>query len=105
MTRLAHLRIVFVAWIMLTSSLVVLAAPADRKTLPGRQVKVATIPIGFGGDHARKLQLAIDHLETAGASGVQVRDLLREHQIETLRDYRHRSRDQINDARKTGKRI
>jgi beta-ureidopropionase len=37
--------------------------------------------------------------------GIRVRDLCREYQIETLREYRQRSRDQINDARKTGKRI
>lgn len=49
-----------------------LAAPADPKTLPGRQVKVAAIPIGFGGNHDRKLKLAIEHLETAGASGVDI---------------------------------
>ena len=37
--------------------------------------------------------------------GVRVRDLCRQYQIETLRDYRHRSRRQIDEARKTGKRI
>lgn len=37
--------------------------------------------------------------------GVRVRDLCKQHQIETLREYRHRSRQQINDARKKGERI
>ena len=35
--------------------------------------------------------------------GVRVRDLCKQYQIETLREYRHRSREQINEARKTGK--
>jgi hypothetical protein len=34
-----------------------------------------------------------------------MRDLLQEHQIETLRDYQHRSRRQINEAREKGERI
>ena len=37
--------------------------------------------------------------------GVLVRQLLREYEIETLREYRHRSREQINERRKAGKRI
>ncbi|UCD49356.1 MAG: carbon-nitrogen hydrolase family protein [Phycisphaerales bacterium] len=44
----------------------------QRENLPGRQVKVAAICIGFGGDHARKLKLAIDHLHTAGRNGVDI---------------------------------
>jgi len=48
------------------------AAPTDPKTLPGRQVKVATIAIGFGGDRDRKLKLAIEHLEEAGANSVDI---------------------------------
>jgi predicted amidohydrolase len=32
--------------------------------------------------------------------GVRVRDLCKKYQIETLREYRHRSRQQINEARK-----
>jgi len=46
--------------------------PLDRENLPGRQVKVAAICIGFGGDHAEKLELAIDHLHTAGRNGVDI---------------------------------
>jgi len=44
----------------------------DRVKLPGRQVKVAAICIGFGGNHAAKLKLAIDHLHTAGKNGVDI---------------------------------
>ena len=44
----------------------------DRETLPGRQVKVAAICIGFGGRHDEKLKLAIEHLHTAGRNGVDI---------------------------------
>lgn len=44
----------------------------DREKLPGRQVKVAAICIGFGGEHDDKLRLAIDHLHTAGKNGVDI---------------------------------
>jgi beta-ureidopropionase len=44
----------------------------DREKLPGRQVKVAAICIGFGGEHDAKLKLAIDHLHTAGKNGVDI---------------------------------
>lgn len=37
--------------------------------------------------------------------GVRVRDLCRQYQIETLREYRHRSRQQINAARQTDGKI
>jgi hypothetical protein len=37
--------------------------------------------------------------------GVRVRDLCMAYKIETLREYRHRSRQQINDARKKGAKI
>lgn len=45
------------------------------------------------------------HLLRAAAPGIRVRDLLKQHQIETLREYRHRSRRQINEAREKGARI
>jgi hypothetical protein len=45
--------------------------PAPRM-LPGRQVRVAALPIGFSGDHERKLALAVDILETAGQAGVDI---------------------------------
>jgi len=38
-------------------------------------------------------------------AGVRVRDLCKENKIETLRQYRHRSRKQINEARKARKKI
>jgi hypothetical protein len=37
--------------------------------------------------------------------GVRVRELCKTYQLETLREYRHRSREAINDARARGKRI
>jgi len=40
--------------------------------MPGRQVKVAAIAIGFGGERDEKLKLALDHLETAGKAGVDI---------------------------------
>ena len=40
--------------------------------LPGRQVKVAAICIGFGGDHDAKMKLATEHLHTAGKAGVDI---------------------------------
>jgi beta-ureidopropionase len=36
---------------------------------------------------------------------VNVRDLCKQYQIETLREYRHRSRQQINEARRNGTKI
>ncbi len=44
----------------------------DREKLPGRQVKVAAICIGFGGEHDVKLKLALEHLHTAGKNGVDI---------------------------------
>ncbi len=52
-------------WLMTTGA-------AEPESLPGRQVKVATIPIGFGGDHDQKLKLAIEHLEVAGTQHVDI---------------------------------
>ena len=48
------------------------AAFAEKAPLPGRQVKVAAICIGFGGDHDQKIKLALEHLETAGQKGVDI---------------------------------
>jgi len=47
-------------------------AQLDREKLPGRQVKVAAICIGFGGEHDVKLKMAIEHLHTAGKNGVDI---------------------------------
>lgn len=44
----------------------------DRARLPGRQVKVSAICIGFGGKHEVKLKEAIEHLHTAGRNGVDI---------------------------------
>lgn len=44
----------------------------DRAGPPGRQVKVAAICIGFGGEREAKLKQAIDHLHTAGKNGVDI---------------------------------
>ncbi len=43
-----------------------------RDQLPGRQVKVSAICIGFGGEHDAKLKLAIEHLHVAGKNGVDI---------------------------------
>ena len=48
------------------------AAQLDRDKLPGRQVKVAAICIGFGGEYDLKLKQAIKHLHTAGQNGVDI---------------------------------
>jgi beta-ureidopropionase len=43
-----------------------------RDQLPGRQVKVSAICIGFGGSHDEKLKLALEHLHVAGKNGVDI---------------------------------
>ena len=48
------------------------SSAGERTTLPGRQVKVAAIAIGCGGNHEKKLRLGIEHLETAGQQGVDI---------------------------------
>jgi beta-ureidopropionase len=58
----------FVAFVSSASA----AGPQLRPDLPGRQVKVAAIAIGFDGDHEAKLKLAIEHLETAGQQHVDI---------------------------------
>jgi hypothetical protein len=52
----------------------VVCAAGDRARLPGRQVKVAAIAMGFGGDnrHDERLRLALDHLDTAGREGADI---------------------------------
>jgi hypothetical protein len=47
-------------------------AAGPRAGLPGRQVKVAAIVIGCGGNHDQKLAMAVEHLETAGQQGVDI---------------------------------
>ena len=60
------------AIIVWLSACLLSAAASDRQGQPGRQVKVAAIAIGCGGNHEAKLKLAIEHLETAGSSGVDI---------------------------------
>jgi predicted amidohydrolase len=65
------------AWIVVFLVAVAAGSPStgaavDRAALPGRQVKVAAIAIGFGGNHDKKLSLAIEHLETAGRQGADI---------------------------------
>ena len=67
----------FVTTLVTTLALVSIAPAADipqldRMQLPGRPVKVAAICIGFGGRHEEKLELALDHLRTAGRNGVDI---------------------------------
>lgn len=49
-----------------------IGAPPQRDQLPGRQVKVAAICIGYGGQHDVKLKLALQHLEVAGRIGADI---------------------------------
>ncbi len=44
----------------------------DRETLAGRQVRVAAICIGFGGNRDKKLAVALEHLDVAGRNGVDI---------------------------------
>src|SRR5271169_5743088 len=55
--------------LLLTLSGTASAAPPP---VPGRQVKVAAICIGFGGNHDEKLKLALEHLEIAGHQHVDI---------------------------------
>jgi beta-ureidopropionase len=57
---------------MILAATLATGAPKHREKLPGRQVKVAAIAIGFGGQHDVKLKLALEHLETAGKNGVDL---------------------------------
>jgi len=65
--------------VVLIGSLISLPTPAAqpvpqlvRAELPGRQVKVSAICIGFGGEHDAKLKLALEHLHVAGRNGVDI---------------------------------
>lgn len=65
-------------WLILIAGLIPMLVSADdipqlkRNELPGRQVKVAAICIGFGGARDEKLKLAVEHLHTAGKNGVDI---------------------------------
>ena len=145
-----------------------LAAGEGRESLPGRQVKIATIPsyamihnyyvvaVGCGNmidflgrtikdvqkpreqqfvttieldrtlihtnfNEAKVAKLLTDHkhevvqeqyfdmeawyLLRATKPGVRVRELCKQYGIETLRQYRQRSREQINDRRRKGEKV
>ena len=53
----------------------------------------------------RRFEAEAWRLLRAVKPGVRVQDLCRQYQIETLREYRHRSRQQINETRRTGGKI
>ncbi len=74
MRRLSRLLVVLVIAVFTSQGMSHAAAvpQLDREQLPGRQVKVAAICIGFGGDHDEKLKLALEHLHTAGRAGVDI---------------------------------
>jgi len=61
-------------WLVLAAfaARVACGAQLEREKLPGRQVRVAAICIGFGGNREAKLKLAIEHLHVAGKAGVDV---------------------------------
>ncbi|MHC4478389.1 MAG: carbon-nitrogen hydrolase family protein [Planctomycetota bacterium] len=48
------------------------AVQQHQAKLPGRQVKVAAICIGYGGKHDKKMKLATEHLHVAGKAGVDI---------------------------------
>lgn len=63
------------AWrlvLLLSSAALAWASSAAQVPRPGRQVKVAAICIGFGGDREQKLTLALEQLETAGQQHVDI---------------------------------
>lgn len=71
MMRTLALRLAVILAGMLSCGIAASAVP-DEAALPGRQIKVAAIAIGFGGEHEQKLRLALDHLEEAGRSGADI---------------------------------
>ncbi len=70
--RLQHLHPVCRLALYLCVAALVGTAPGAQSPLPGRQVKVAALCIGYGGDHEQKLKLALEHLETAGQQHVDI---------------------------------
>ncbi len=70
---LRHIIFVLVSgWSAVSTAPAADVPPLVREQLPGRQVKVAAISIGFGGEHDAKLKLALEHLHTAGQNGVDI---------------------------------
>jgi beta-ureidopropionase len=95
-------------------------SPLPKQYIATLDLDVTPVHKDFNGDkiknllreHAGEVELmpGIGDLEgwyvlRAIKPGVRARDLCREHQIETLWQYRQRSRELINQARKEGKRI
>ena len=62
----------YLVLLMLAVSCESLASQIDRDKLPGRQVRISAICIGFGGDHDKKLALAVENLHAAGKNGVDI---------------------------------
>ncbi|MHB8901569.1 MAG: carbon-nitrogen hydrolase family protein, partial [Thermoguttaceae bacterium] len=62
----------WLVWILSAALASAAAAETAPPSGPGRQIKVAAIAIGCGGDHAQKLALAMEHLETAGTQGADI---------------------------------
>jgi hypothetical protein len=83
------------------------AALAAKTALPGRQVKVEKLL----REHKDEVEQEKDsgskawYLLRSIKPGVRVRELCEQYKIETLRQYQHRSREQINTARTAGKKI
>jgi len=72
-TSSKQLIVVLIAgWAGVSTSLAQQVPQLVRAQLPGRQVKISAICIGFGGNHDQKLKLAIEHLHVAGKSGVDI---------------------------------
>ncbi len=116
--------IVAVGWGNMIDSLGRTNAPAE-KPLPGQFISTLDLDVtpvhkDFNRERVGKLlaeqkgnvELLPDvgdmegwYVLRAVAPGVRMRDLCKQYKIETLREYRHRSRDQINKARRLGKPI
>jgi hypothetical protein len=71
-TSTTYLICLFIAILANSVSAQEIIPQLNREKLPGRQVKVAAICIGFDGEHDVKLKLAIEHLHTAGKNGVDI---------------------------------
>ncbi len=101
-----------------------LEAPQVQKPLPGQFIATldldrTLVHTNFNEEKVQRLlrehkgevemeksfEMEAWYLLRALKPGVRVRDLCKQYQIETLREYRHRSRQQIDEARKAGKRI
>lgn len=95
-------------------------SPLDQQYIATVDLDLAIVHTDFNGakverllaDHGDEIKRLPDLGQSEGwyvlqatKPGVRVRDLLREYDLETLHEYRHRSRDQINELRAAEKRI